>query len=48
MVILVRLNAQVMFAWRELGVARGNYVVGFIVEDLDGNAFEVYEQVVVE
>jgi hypothetical protein len=35
-----------MLAWRELGAARGNYVVGFIVEDLDGNAFEVYEQVI--
>ena len=37
-----------MFAWRELDAAPGNYIVGFIVEDLDGNAFEVYEQVVVE
>jgi hypothetical protein len=37
-----------MFAWRELDAAPGNYIVGFFVEDLDGNAFEVYEQVAVE
>jgi hypothetical protein len=37
-----------MFAWRELDAAPGAYVVGFIVEDLDGNAFESYTTVVVE
>jgi hypothetical protein len=37
-----------MFTWEELDAAPGAYIVGFIVEDLDGNAFEVYEQVTVE
>jgi hypothetical protein len=37
-----------MFMWEELDAAPGAYIVGFIVEDLDGNAFEVYEQVTVE
>jgi len=37
-----------VFAWEELDAAPGEYVVGFIVEDLDGNTLEVYEQVHVE
>lgn len=37
-----------MFAWEELDAAAGEYVVGFIVEDLDGNAYETYESVTVE
>lgn len=36
------------FAWEELYAAVGNYVVGFIVEDLDGNTYEAYESVTVE
>ena len=34
--------------WIELDAAVGDYVVGFIVEDLDGNKQEVYTQVRVE
>ena len=37
-----------MFTWEELDAAPGQYVVGFIVEDLDGNAQQVYAQVTVE
>lgn len=37
-----------MFAWRTLDAAPGQYIVGFVVEDLDGNAFEVYQQITVE
>jgi hypothetical protein len=37
-----------MFSWEELDAAPGEYLVGFIVEDLDGNASEVYDQVRVE
>ncbi len=37
-----------MFTWRELNAAPGLYLVGFIVEDLDGNATQVYEQVTVQ
>jgi hypothetical protein len=37
-----------MFVWEELDAAVGDYIVGLIVEDLDGNAVEVYEQVAVE
>jgi hypothetical protein len=37
-----------MFAWQELDAAPGGYIVGFIVEDLDGNGYEAYEQVMVE
>lgn len=35
-------------AWEQLDAAPGEYVVGFVVEDLDGNTLEVYEQVLVE
>ena len=36
-----------MFTWQELNPAPGPYILGFIVTDLDGNAVEAYEQVVV-
>jgi hypothetical protein len=36
-----------MFTWRELDAAAGNYIVGFSVEDLDGNAYPVYTTVMV-
>jgi hypothetical protein len=35
------------FKWEELDAAPGEYIVGFIVEDLDGNSFPVYTQVTV-
>ena len=34
--------------WAELDAAAGTYVVGFIVEDLDGNQRQVFTQVAVE
>jgi hypothetical protein len=37
-----------MFAWRELDAAPGRYIVGFVVQDLDGNSYEEYTQVTVE
>jgi hypothetical protein len=37
-----------MFTWKELDAAQGEYIVGFLVEDLDGNITEVYERVTVE
>ncbi|MBL7199151.1 MAG: hypothetical protein ISS56_03290 [Anaerolineae bacterium] len=37
-----------MFAWEELDAPPGDYLVGFIVSDLDGNTTEVYEQIRVE
>jgi hypothetical protein len=36
------------FIWEELFAARGRYVVGFIIEDLDGNQFPVYTQIAVQ
>jgi hypothetical protein len=33
------------FAWEELYAPAGEYVVGFIVEDLDGNAYKAYAAV---
>jgi len=36
------------FRWVELDAAVGEYIVGFIVEDLDGNAYQVFTQVAVE
>lgn len=35
------------FTWVQLYAAAGNYVVGFIAEDLDGNQYPVYGQVTV-
>ena len=37
-----------VFAWRELDAAPGDYVIGFIVEDLDGKRYEAYGQVRIE
>ncbi len=37
-----------MFTWEEVYAAEGNYVVGFMVQDLDGNSQEVYAQVQVQ
>ena len=37
-----------MFSWIDLDAAPGSYIVGFIVEDLDGNKTEVFERVTVE
>jgi len=37
-----------MFAWEDLDAAPGDYIVGFAVEDLDGNAVEVYQRVQVQ
>jgi len=37
-----------MFTWQELDAAAGDYIVGFNVEDLDGNSYEVYTQVAVQ
>ncbi|MCB9140097.1 MAG: hypothetical protein H6642_17280 [Caldilineaceae bacterium] len=34
--------------WVDLIAAQGNYVVGFIIEDLDGNTYPVYTQIQVE
>ncbi len=34
--------------WEELDAAAGDYVVGFIVEDLDGNQFPVYQNITVQ
>jgi hypothetical protein len=36
------------FVWEEMYAAPGDYIVGFVVEDLDGNPYQVYEQVRVE
>ncbi len=37
-----------MFAWEELDAAAGVYVVGFVVEDLDGNTSESFDVITVE
>ena len=37
-----------MFTWEELDAAAGQYIVGFIVQDLDGNSFESFTEVTVE
>ena len=34
--------------WQQLFAAEGDYVVGFIIEDLDGNQYPVYTQVTVQ
>jgi hypothetical protein len=36
------------FHWEEIYAAAGVYVVGFIIEDLEGNTYPVYTQVTVE
>jgi len=35
------------FKWKELDAAAGEYVVGFVVEDLDGNPQTVFERITV-
>jgi hypothetical protein len=35
------------FTWVDLDAAAGEYVVGFIVEDFDGNEFPAYTQITV-
>jgi len=37
-----------MFTWQELDAAAGDYVIGLIAEDLDGNKQQVYAQVTVQ
>jgi clostripain len=36
------------FTWQETYAAQGNYIIGFVVTDLDGNSQEVYGQVTVK
>ncbi len=36
-----------MFSWDTLDAPAGEYVVGFIAEDRDGNPYEVYANVTV-
>jgi hypothetical protein len=36
------------FTWKTLDAAAGDYVIGFIVEDLDGNSYESYTPVKVQ
>jgi len=36
------------FTWEEQFAAEGNYVVGFIIEDLDGNQYPVYTPITVQ
>jgi hypothetical protein len=36
------------FTWEELFAAQGEYVVGFIIEDLDGKQYPVYTQIIVQ
>jgi len=36
------------FTWEDLDAAAGEYIVGFIVEDLDGNATQVFDRVTVQ
>lgn len=36
------------FTWKDLDAAAGDYIVGFTVEDLDGNATRVFEHVTVQ
>jgi site-specific recombinase XerC len=35
------------FKWQQLYAAAGDYMVGFIIEDLDGNQYPVYTNVTV-
>ena len=36
------------FLWREMDAAGGDYLVGYIVEDLDGNSVAAYSQITVK
>jgi hypothetical protein len=35
------------WTWQDLTAAAGDYVIGFIVEDLDGNEYPIYDQITV-
>ena len=35
------------FTWVEMNAAPGQYTVGFIVKDLDGNSYETYTTITV-
>ena len=37
-----------MFTWKELYAPAGEYLIGFFVEDMDGNAYQKYTQITVE
>ncbi len=37
-----------MFTWEELDAAAGAYVVGFVVQNLDGNSYETLDVVTVQ
>jgi hypothetical protein len=37
-----------MFQWQALNAPAGSYVIGFIIEDLDGNKVQAFTQVTVE
>ena len=37
-----------MFTWEELYAAAGNYIVGFLVADMDGNITPVYTKIEVK
>lgn len=37
-----------MFTWEVLDAAAGQYVVGFIIEDLDGNMQAVFQPITVQ
>ena len=43
-----QLNGYQQISWKELDAAAGDYVVGFIVADLDGNTQAVYAPVTVK
>ena len=36
-----------MFTWEQLYASAGQYIVGFLVEDLDGGSQAVYAQITV-
>jgi hypothetical protein len=38
---------EAMFTWQQLDAAEGDYIVGFVVEDLDGNSQAAYVPVTV-
>jgi hypothetical protein len=37
-----------MFTWEEVYAAPGDYVIGFIAKDMDGNSTEAFQQITVE
>lgn len=40
--------ADQTFTWEELWAAPGQYIVGYLVEDLDGNLYQAFAQILVE